>query len=155
MARRVLGIVVDHQGDPDQGVELCREAVVTAPSALTRALAVLYLGVSLLDAGRYQDAVDEMLDAAADARLTGLDRSYGGYLDALAAEGLIRLGRWSEADAVLEGSGGAETLPVGMIRLARSACHARRPPRRPGPCDGAPRRGRGATGRSLSPVLPR
>jgi tetratricopeptide (TPR) repeat protein len=29
MARRVLGIVVDHQGDPDQGVELCREAVVT------------------------------------------------------------------------------------------------------------------------------
>ena len=39
-----------------------------------------------------------MLDAGAEARLTGLDRSFGGYLDALAAEGLIRLGRWSEAD---------------------------------------------------------
>ena len=52
MARRVLGIVVDYRGDPDEGVRLCRDAVVTAPSALTRALAVLYLGVSLLDAGR-------------------------------------------------------------------------------------------------------
>ena len=81
---------------------------------------MLYLGVSLLDAGRYQDAVNEMLDAAADAHLTGLDRSFGGYLDALAAEGLIRLGRWSEADTVLGRSEGAETLPVGMIRLARS-----------------------------------
>ena len=120
MARRVLGIVVDYRGDPDRGVELCRDAVATAPSALTRALAVLYLGVSLLDAGRYQDAVNEMLDAAADAHLTGLDRSFGGYLDALAAEGLIRLGRWSEADTVLGRSEGAETLPVGMIRLARS-----------------------------------
>ena len=60
------GIVTDYRGDPAGGVELCREAVETAPSALTRALAVLYLGVSLLDAGRYQDAVNEMLDAAAD-----------------------------------------------------------------------------------------
>jgi len=120
MARRVLGIVVDYRGDPDRGVELCRNAVATAPSALTRALAVLYLGVSLLDAGRYQDAVSEMLDAAADAHLTGLDRSFGGYLDALTAEGLIRLGRWSEADNVLGRSEGADTLPVGKIRLARS-----------------------------------
>ena len=120
MARRVLGIVMDHRGDPARGVELCREAVETAPSALTRALAVLYLGVSLLDAGRYQDAVNAMLDAAADAHLTGLDKSFGGYLDALAAEGLMRLGRWSEAEGVLGRSEGAETLPVGMIRLARS-----------------------------------
>ena len=99
MARRVLGIVVDHGGDPSRGVELCREAVAAAPNAQTRLLAVLYLGVALLDAGRYQEAVNEMLDAAADARLTGLDRSFGGYVDALAAEGLLRLGRWSEADA--------------------------------------------------------
>ena len=120
MARRVLGVVVDHRGDPDQGVVLCREAVATAPNALTRALAMLYLGVTLIDAGRYQDAVNEMLDAAADAHLTGLDRSFGGYLDALAAEGLLRLGRWSEAETVLERSDGAQTLPVGRIRLARS-----------------------------------
>ncbi len=120
MARRVLGLVVDQRGDPDRGVELCREAVATAPNALTKALAVLYLGVTLLDAGRYQDAVNDMLDAGADAHLTGLDRSFGGYLDALAAEGLLRLGRWPEAEVVLGRSDGAATLPVGMIRLARS-----------------------------------
>jgi DNA-binding NarL/FixJ family response regulator/tetratricopeptide (TPR) repeat protein len=120
MARRVLGLVVDHRGDPDQGVVLCREAVATAPNALTRALAMLYVGVTLIDAGRYQDAVNEMLDAAADAHLTGLDRSFGGYLDALAAEALLRLGRWSEAETVLARSDGAQTLPVGRIRLARS-----------------------------------
>ena len=120
MARRVLGLVVDHRGDPDEGVALCREAAAAAPNALTRALAMLYVGVTLIDAGRYQDAVNEMLDAAADAHLTGLDRSFGGYLDALAAEGLLRLGRWSEAETVLERSDGAQTLPVGRIRLARS-----------------------------------
>jgi DNA-binding NarL/FixJ family response regulator/tetratricopeptide (TPR) repeat protein len=120
MARRVLGLVVDHRGDPDAGVALCREAAAAAPNALTRALAMLYVGVTLIDAGRYQDAVNEMLDAAADAHLTGLDRSFGGYLDALAAEGLLRLGRWSDAEALLERSDGAQTLPVGRIRLARS-----------------------------------
>ncbi len=118
MARRVLGIVVDHGGDPSRGAELCREAVEAAPNAQTRALAVLYLGVALLDAGRYHDAVNEMLDAAAEARLTGLDRSFGGYLDALAAEGLLRLGQWSEADTVLGASEGAEAFPLGEIRLA-------------------------------------
>jgi len=81
---------------------------------------MLYVGVTLIDAGRYQEAVNEMLDAAADAHLTGLDRSFGGYLDALAAEGLLRLGRWSDAETVLARSDGAETLPVGRIRLARS-----------------------------------
>ena len=114
----LLGIVVDHGGDPARGVDLCREAVETAPSALTRMLAVLYLGVALLDAGAYQEAVNEMLDAGAEARLTGLDRSFGGYLDALAAEGLIRLGRWSEADTILDHSEGTEAFPLGEMRLA-------------------------------------
>ena len=118
MARRVLGIVVDQRGDPVRGVELCREAVAAAPSAQTRMLAVLYLGVALLDAGRYQDAVNEMLDAAAEARLTGLDRSFGGYVDALAAEGLLRLGRWPDADRVLGASEGAVAFPLGELRLA-------------------------------------
>jgi DNA-binding NarL/FixJ family response regulator len=117
MARRVLGVGVDHNGDPDRGVELCREAVSTAPSALTKALAMLYLGVALLDAGKYQESVNAMLDAAAEARLTGVDRSFGGYIDALAAEGLMRLGRWSEGAALLGRSEGAEAFPLGEVRL--------------------------------------
>jgi DNA-binding CsgD family transcriptional regulator len=118
MARRVLGIVVDHRGDPDRGVDLCREAVETAPSAITGMLAMLYRGVALLDSGAYKEAINEMLDAAAEARLTGLDRSFGGYLDALAAEGLIRLGRWTEADTILDHSEGNEAFPLGEMRLA-------------------------------------
>jgi DNA-binding CsgD family transcriptional regulator len=81
-------------------------------------LAMLYLGVALLDHGAYDEAINEMLDAAADARLTGLDRSFGGYLDALAAEGLIRLGRWTEADTILACSEGSEAFPLGEMRLA-------------------------------------
>jgi DNA-binding CsgD family transcriptional regulator len=118
MARRVLGIVVDHRGNPARGVELCREAVATAPSAQTKAFAVVYLGVALLDAGRNQEAVNLMFDAAAEARLTGLDRSFGGYLDALTAEGLRRLGRWPEAETVLRNSEGSEVFPLGEVRLA-------------------------------------
>ncbi len=118
MARRVLGIVVDHRGDPARGVALCREAVATAPSAQTKAFAVVYLGVALLDSGRNQEAVNLMFDAAAEARLTGLDRSFGGYLDALTAEGLRRLGRWPEAETVLRNSEGSEVFPLGEVRLA-------------------------------------
>jgi DNA-binding NarL/FixJ family response regulator/tetratricopeptide (TPR) repeat protein len=117
MACRILGIVVDHEGDPIRGVELCREAVESAPSAQARAFAVLYLGVALLDAGRYQEAVDLMFDAAAEARLTGLDSSFGGYIDAVTAEGLFRLGRWPEAATVLRTSEGSEAFPLGEIRL--------------------------------------
>ncbi len=146
MARRVLGIAVDHRGDPARGVELCRDAVAAAPSALTRAIAVLYLAVSLLDAGRYQDAVDEMLAAAADAHLTGLDKSFGGYVDALTAEGLMRLGRWSEAADVL-GQQRRRPHPSGRRDpTGPQRRHARRPPRRPANvrwrCSPRPRRNR-------------
>ena len=155
MAQRVLGIVIDHGGDPVRGVELCVEAVDAAPTAQTRAFAVLYLGVALLDAGRYQDAVNEMLDAAAEARLTGLDRSFGGYLDALTAEGLLRLGRWSEAAQVLNTSEGSEAFPLGEIRLALVGAVLAA-----GRGDGDRARallasGRGATRRSFSQVVPR
>ncbi len=118
MARRVLGIVVDHGGDPDRGVELCREAVDAAPNAQTTLLALLYFGVALLDAGRYQDAANRMLDASAEARLTGLDRSFSGYVDALASEALLRLGRWSEARTVLNLTYGGDAFPLGQVRLA-------------------------------------
>ena len=155
MARRVIGIAVDHRGDPTRGVELCRDAVAAAPSALTRAIAVLYLAVALLDAGRYQDAVDEMLAAAADAHLTGLDKSFGGYVDALTAEGLMRLGRWSEAADVLESSEGAPTPSGRRDPTGPQRRHARRPPRRPRTGDGAARRGGGATGRSVPSFVPR
>jgi DNA-binding CsgD family transcriptional regulator len=120
MARRVLGIVRSSQGDPDEAVELCQESVAASQDAQGRALATLYLCVALMDAGRYQAAINTALDAVADGHLTGLDQGFGCYLDSLAAEALTRLGRWAEAATVTGRHPGANTLPVGLLQLARA-----------------------------------
>jgi tetratricopeptide (TPR) repeat protein len=120
MARRVLGVVRSNAGEPDEAVALCREAVVAAASAQGRALATLYLCVALVDAGSYQAAINTGLDAVADGHITGLDGGFGCYFDSLAAESLIRLGRWSEAATVIARHPVANTLPVGLLRLARA-----------------------------------
>ena len=62
---------------------------------------MIYLCAVLLDDGRNQESVNAALDEVAQGHLAGLDHSFGGYLDAQAAEGLMRLGRWSEAEATL------------------------------------------------------
>ena len=121
MARRLMGVIRSAAGCPDEGVAFCREAVAAAPTAQTRSFASLYLANTLLDANRFAEAANVALDAVVDAQLAGLDRNFGGYLDALAAEGLIRLGRWAEAETVLARHVGIDPLPVGAIRLARSA----------------------------------
>ncbi len=118
MARRVLGIVHSQLGHAETAVELCREAVAAATTAQTRALASIYLGVALVDAGRYVEAVDTAVTAAEAVQRAGLDGSFGGYLDALAAEGLLYLGRWVEVDAVLARRTGGDALPVGALRVA-------------------------------------
>ena len=118
MARRVLGVLRSQLGDPEDGVALCQESFAEAPNAQTRALATLYLGTVLLDAARNREAINAALDAVAEGRLAGLDYSYGGYLDALAAKGLTALGRWSEAEALLERHATYDTLPVGVLQVA-------------------------------------
>ena len=120
MARRVLGIVRSNQGDPAEAVELCRASRAAAVSAQGRALATLYLCVALGDAGDYQAALNTALDAVAEGQLTGLDRGFGCYFDSLAAEALTRLGRWTEVAGVLGRQPLADTLPVGLLRLARA-----------------------------------
>jgi DNA-binding CsgD family transcriptional regulator len=121
MARRTLGLARSHCGHPAEGVELCRDAHVTAPTAQARAFAVIYLCAVLLDDGRNQEAVNAALDEVAQGHLAGLDHSFGGYLDAQAAEGLLRLGRWSEAENTLARHMKYDTLPVGVLRVARAA----------------------------------
>jgi len=120
MARRVLGIVRSNQGDPAQAVELCRASVAAAGTAQGRALATVYLCVALGDAGDYDAVLSTTLDAVAEGQLTGLDRGFGCYLDSLAAEALIRLGRWTEVAGVLARQPLPESLPVGLLRLARA-----------------------------------
>jgi DNA-binding CsgD family transcriptional regulator len=81
-------------------------------------LATVYLCLALIDAGNYQTAIDTALDAVAEGQVTGLDQGFGGYFDALAAEALTRVGRWSEATALLARHPIANTFPVGLLRLA-------------------------------------
>jgi DNA-binding CsgD family transcriptional regulator/tetratricopeptide (TPR) repeat protein len=118
MARRVLGVTHAQLGDTDRAVTLCREAFDAALTAQTRGLAAIYLGVVLLEAGRFEEAADVALAAVAEEQRAGLDRSFGGYLDAMAAEAQVRLGNWPHAEALLSRHGESRTLPVGRARIA-------------------------------------
>lgn len=120
MASRVLGIVRSNQGDPAAGVGYCRTASTQATNAQARALAAVYSCVALGDAGRYEDALAAAGDAVVEGQRTGLDRGFGCYFDSLAAEALIRLGRWDEVAGVLARQPLADSLPVGLLRLARA-----------------------------------
>lgn len=120
MAKRVEGVVSSARGQSERAISLCREAMSAAPTAQARALAVLYLCVVLLDAGCHDEAVAVALDTVAVGRTAGLDSSFGGYMDALAAEGLTRLGQWSAAEELLVRHAGYDTLPVGAFRVARA-----------------------------------
>jgi DNA-binding CsgD family transcriptional regulator len=93
---------------------------VAAPTALGRGNAVLYLCTTLLDDGRNQEALDVAGDAIADGHRTGIDPSFGRYMDALAAEALTRLGRWTEVDTLLGRHDDDGLLPVGTLRVARA-----------------------------------
>lgn len=118
MAQRVLGLVVSHRGAPDTGVEMCERAVARAPSAHIRNLATIYLGLAHLAAGNFEQAATVALNGVADAQSAGTSRSFGGYFDALAAEALVRLGRWVEAGRLIDRHTPGETLPIAETRLA-------------------------------------
>jgi DNA-binding CsgD family transcriptional regulator/tetratricopeptide (TPR) repeat protein len=117
---RVLGVVASGRGDPGSAVTRCREAVEVAPNTQARALATLYLCVVLLDAGENDTAISAALDATAEGHITGVDASFGAYVDALAADGLTRVGRWAEADRLLARHTDETALPIGRLRVART-----------------------------------
>lgn len=121
LARHVQGSVRNHLGDPDAGVELCREAFLNAPTAHSRGMAAFLFSVLLLSAGRTEEAISVALDAVAEGHRAGLDRSLGALTDTVAAEGLTRLGRWQEAEAVLARHLAYDTAPLAALRVARAA----------------------------------
>src|SRR5690606_8070866 len=104
-------------GEVDGGVARCRAAVEAATSPHRKALATAYLAIALLDAGRAEEAVTVALDGAADAQRAGFELSFATYLTALAGHGLIRLGRWAEADAVLAPMTAVDAMPIGAVQL--------------------------------------
>lgn len=129
-AGHFLALVHSHRGEHDRAFELCRTALAEADglSAQVGLLAVVYYVLALMAAGRHDDAVTAALDGMVEAQRAGLSASYAAYLAGAAAEGLVRLGRWSEADTVLRGVEGLEPIPIAASRLraAGALLHARR-----------------------------
>jgi DNA-binding CsgD family transcriptional regulator/tetratricopeptide (TPR) repeat protein len=121
MAMRVLGVHDAVIGRPEHGVARCTAAVEAAIGPHRRALAVAYQVITLLDAGRFEDAVATALDGLTESRRAGFEASFGAYLAGEAVDGLTRLGRWAEADAVLASLAGVELNPVGAIYLDAAA----------------------------------
>ena len=117
-ATRILGVVCSHRGHTDEAVDLCRAAVSRAELADDHALATIYEVEALLRAARYEEAVTAALDGAAAGQRAGFDRSMGGYLSAMAVEALTHLGRWDEAQLLLDRLAGVDAVPVTRIRLA-------------------------------------
>jgi DNA-binding NarL/FixJ family response regulator len=128
MAMRVRGMVESLDGHHGAAVEDCRAALAEARWAHHRALATAYVCIALTNAGRLAEAVDLSLDAIADVQRGGMTRSFGGYFAGLAAECLVRRGKWNDADAVLAGAVGDDSFPIGALRVgaARGLLAARR-----------------------------
>ena len=119
-AARVLSAVRSELGFDDEAVALSQQVYDTAVAVddPERHLAAIYRVMVLAGAGRDDDAVILALDAMADTQRAGLYRSFGMYLAAMAAESLIRLGRWEEAATVLRQQPSAdEAIAVSALRL--------------------------------------
>ena len=121
-----LGVDLVLLGEDAAGISYLREAIAILdehgrPDAVGRA----YLSLCELLSGplnRVDEAVATAMEGISRARDLGLDRVHGVSLRAAAANGLFRLGRWEEADALL---GDALALgPSGTagidLRLARA-----------------------------------
>jgi DNA-binding CsgD family transcriptional regulator/tetratricopeptide (TPR) repeat protein len=129
-AQHILGLVHSQRGEHGTAVEICQDAVAAADGvpAHVHLLAVVYLVMALMDAGRYQDAVNIALDGTAEAQRAGLAASHAAYLTGAAAESLVRLGRWQHADGLLRSAAGLELIPIASSRIltARTLLTARR-----------------------------
>ena len=104
-ARRALGVDLAFLGDLDAGVEQLTQAralahVVGKVDDVARAFAVLS---GLLEAfGEMEDAAAVAAEGAEQAAGQGLGRWHSRFLSTTAARALFALGRWDEADLLLQ-----------------------------------------------------
>jgi DNA-binding CsgD family transcriptional regulator len=119
-----LGAALGRRGHLEAAVALLEQARAIAaelgdPDDLCRACH--NLGCTYLDNGRYQDAVDTELDCLDLARRFGAIGGYGPAAMATAAEALLWLGRWEEAEHLLDGAFDLDPEPkvIAMLLLPR------------------------------------
>lgn len=117
MALQVLGSLKVLNGAFDEGLALCEQAANAPVAPHRRALAIDYLAINLMVAGRHALAVDVALDGAALAQRAGFETSFGAFLTGAAAHALIRLGRFDEAEVVLTNMEGVDPVMVGAVQL--------------------------------------
>ena len=120
-AMNTLGVDLAHLGDASEAVEQLRAARDIAEEVgdlddLARAhqnLADTLVGVL----GRPAEAVEEARLGVERCRALGLGRDYGVSLQAIAATGLLELGRWDEADAELRDAAAANPMEMAAVDL--------------------------------------
>ena len=101
-ALRVLGVVEVLEGDLDVGLEHSRAAVDASLAPHRWALANAMLAMILFEVGRTEDALGVAQDGATLSQRAGFETSFGTFHAGVAARCLVRLGRWAEADLVLD-----------------------------------------------------
>lgn len=127
-ALNALGVVTAYRGDVDAGVEHLRQALAIAhelDNADDLAAAYIHLCHVLGVAGRFDEAVAVGREGYEVMCRVGLQRQDGSFLQANAAECLIKAGRWSEAAALLDDAmsrrtQGLRAFPV-LVQSARLA----------------------------------
>jgi DNA-binding CsgD family transcriptional regulator/tetratricopeptide (TPR) repeat protein len=115
-ALTTLGVAMAWSSDPEQAIDLLREAELIARAvddadALFRISANLTTVLDLV--GRRSDAVDVAYRGIEDARRAGLETVYGNFLAGNVAESLFLLGRWPEMRSVCLRA--LRWAPVGII----------------------------------------
>jgi len=124
-ALNTLGTSLGSRGHLEAGVAYLEQARAIAaelgdPDEWCRAYH--NLGCIYLINGRYQDAVHAELEGLNLARRFGLMGSYGPVVIAEAAQALLWLGRWEEAEGLLDEAFDLDLDPRGMVNplLARA-----------------------------------
>ncbi|MDQ1519909.1 MAG: hypothetical protein QOI55_982 [Actinomycetota bacterium] len=130
-ARHALGLALAAAGKADVAFpELVRAASFALESG-----EVIELGwtcVHLLSvgaqAGRVDDGVAAVLDLAGEARRLGLERTLAGLLECIASSGLLDLGRWDEAERLLQAveDRGPHGIEVVTLHLGQGTLQLRR-----------------------------
>jgi DNA-binding CsgD family transcriptional regulator/tetratricopeptide (TPR) repeat protein len=119
-ARNSLGVSLAAQGQLDEGIEHLLEARRIAEEEFDDvddiARAIVNLHTVLLDAGRIEEAASVALDGLEIVRGLGLDRRKGIWCRCDAADALISLGRWAEAEQLTDEALSLDPAGVDAVR---------------------------------------
>jgi DNA-binding NarL/FixJ family response regulator len=130
-ARNVLGSTLVALGEVEAGLaelEASRDLAAEHGPADMRVVSSYNLAVNLAMAGRLAAAEAAARVGREAARAEGLERRYGPDLAALEGDVLTRIGRWDEADAVMQAALALDPDGSGSVYLAiaRARLHALR-----------------------------